>query len=193
MKTNDFFRISDPQALKVDEFTIPPDWWSRGYEYHWALTQAIQDEVVVDAGCGPGHPFKNAIAEFSKHVYAVDLCTVSYNPKFKNIEVINADIRNMPIKSESIDTVYCISVLEHLKLDEIDESLKEFSRILAPNGRCVITCDIGTCVSIQKINQIFDIAHKYFKYDEYMALPDYDTVYSKTYQLYCYHIILNRR
>ena len=62
MIDNAFFQKNDPSTLDLMGFEIDPSWWSRSYEYPWALSFAEKDDVVVDMGCGyVDRPFKHAL------------------------------------------------------------------------------------------------------------------------------------
>jgi SAM-dependent methyltransferase len=58
-----------------------------------------------------------------------------------NVSFTAADMRALPFKAASFDAVYCISVLEHT--GEYPKILDEFSRILKPGGRLILTFDIS--------------------------------------------------
>ena len=48
-----------------------------------------------------------------------------------------ADVRDLPLKSGSIDTVICLEVLEYVS--DSARALAEFSRILAPGGKLILS------------------------------------------------------
>lgn len=50
---------------------------------------------------------------------------------------IVSDITKIPVDNNSYDTIMCIEVLEHLP--EPINAIKEFSRIIKPNGKLIIT------------------------------------------------------
>ena len=143
MNANGYFRKLDPQIKEMAGFPIPPDWWSRGYEYAWAIAQARPGEMVMDAGCGFGHPLKYELAKVSKRVFAVDVSPgVLELTEREGVEYICADMADTGLPAESMDTIYCISVLEHLKKEELWDVWQEFIRLLKPGGRVVITLDV---------------------------------------------------
>jgi SAM-dependent methyltransferase len=51
-----------------------------------------------------------------------------------------SDARAVEIDSETVDCVYCISVLEHIA--DFERVISEASRILRPNGTFILTFDI---------------------------------------------------
>ena len=77
---NRFFTYDDEKLDKLifDLTKDPILWWSRIYEYNWALNIISSDlskKTIMDSCCGNFHPFKFALAQFdNNHVYACDLC-----------------------------------------------------------------------------------------------------------------------
>ena len=69
-------------------------------------------------------------------------CGKRYLPGFKHLDIIkyphidyvaNADNLNM-FEDNSIDEIYACHVLEHFNRNQIDDVLKEWNRVLIPNG-----------------------------------------------------------
>lgn len=57
------------------------------------------------------------------------------------VKFIEADMHTLPFKDDSMDVIYCISVLEHTRCYSL--ILDDFRRILRPGGCLVLTFDIG--------------------------------------------------
>ncbi len=77
----------------------------------------IQDAWVVDAGCGSGR-FAEVAADYGAEVIAVDLsgaveAVQSNFSRRPNIHVIQADLRQLPIRRDAITFLYSIGVLQH--------------------------------------------------------------------------------
>lgn len=144
---NGFFKLTDPKVGEIGGHQLLPSWWSRFYEYPWAMQFAEPGQIVADMGCGyTFRPLKNALAQVVERVYAID-----GNPQVLDLDapencwlvVANFTDRIPLIEEESIDRVFCISVLEDLqKGDMIEPALTEFSRVLAPDGLMVLTFDV---------------------------------------------------
>ncbi|NPV92171.1 MAG: class I SAM-dependent methyltransferase [Firmicutes bacterium] len=195
---NRYFRISDEHSRNIEGFEIPPEWWSRPYEYTWAKSQIKPGETVVDAGCGMNHPFVYILARYSDKVYAVDIdVRVKSLPETANVEYVHADLLNTGLPDESIETVYCISVIEHLGKDHTREAMKEFYRILKPGGRAVITLDITLdpsflTVWIKHPQEFIEIIPEGFDYGETDVERPEDLLVCKGYNLCTFRMVLHK-
>ena len=77
----------------------------------------LKDKLVLDAGCGVGRHMEVAL-KYGASVVGVDLSfsvDVAYENVGKNLKanVIQADILNLPFKSEVFDAAYSMGVLHH--------------------------------------------------------------------------------
>lgn len=106
--------------------------------------------TVVDLGSGVTF-FTFAVALMLCNVIPIDLdpCNISsihavmekWHSCDSKIFPIQGDVRNIPLLPNSVDCVYCISVLEHIP--DFEKTVTEMARILKPGGLCLITCDIN--------------------------------------------------
>ena len=145
MNAYGYFKQSDPRIEELAGYRLPEDWWSRPWEYAWALEYASPGMTVADMGCGWMYrPFKDALDVLGCKVYAVDgdkrLLT---QEKRTGIEFVVADItKPIPeIPEGSLDRVFCISVLEDLG-DMVAPALKQFARVIKPDGKIILTFDV---------------------------------------------------
>lgn len=142
---NGFFKKSDPSISELYGFRLPDDWWSRPWEYAWAIQFARPEMTVADMGCGWMYrPFKDALADICRFVYAVDADQRLFSQnKAQNMMFVEADITKeiFAIPEGSLDLVFCISVLEDLN-NIVGASLKEFRRCIGDDGRIVLTFDV---------------------------------------------------
>lgn len=156
---------------------IPKEWWSRPYEYAFALKHLKKTDIIIDAGCGLEHPFKWGAAKICKKVYAIDndarildLDNSQYESHISvnmlkdidrsgNIELIHSEIYNNCAK-EKVDKIFCISVLEHMSPELIDLTIKNFSEMLKPGGQLILTMDYPAMqpnLIVDKVKAHFDI------------------------------------
>lgn len=183
---NKFFTYKDDKLDKlIFDFTKDPIlWWSRIYEYCWALNEIIfelQKEVVIaDMACGTFHPFKFALASFKQNkVYACDLANLSYdniindmtiyfkdeiNSKENEIKKLydkiswrECDISNTQYDNKMFDIITCISVFEHLDKATQIKTLKEWHRVLKDDGKILLTCDSPFVEPYELIKDITDM------------------------------------
>jgi len=89
---------------------------------------------VCDVGCGNGQ-FLNDLSEWEgveyENLYGIDLITVSQNMVIKNpkIKYFSGPANKIPIGDKSVDLLTSFDCLEHLHPEEVENTLKEFSRV----------------------------------------------------------------
>lgn len=143
---NGFFKRSDRRADSIRGYDIDPLWWSRCYEYPWAIQYAEVDHMVADMGCGyPPRPFKTALADICKMTYAVDInpeiLTLPGIPKLEYRQADFTEHSTQYLDGACFDRIFCISVFEDLG-DRMYSALAHFKRILKPDGLIVMTFDV---------------------------------------------------
>lgn len=117
---------------------------SKRWEYPWALARAglAPGSRVLDAGCGPSI-FPIYLAGLGHPVAAIDLAVPNGLDVVHgvNVDYIRATLTRLPFADNSFDTVFCISVIEHLSPDGVPAAIQELRRVLRPGGRLLITTD----------------------------------------------------
>jgi SAM-dependent methyltransferase len=103
-------------------------------------SNVLNDKYVLDAGCGAGR-FSEIALKFGAKLIAVDFSS-AVDAAYKNLEsesklVIQADLSFLPIKSNSLDYIYCIGVLQHTK--DPESIVRELVRCLKPDGELTLT------------------------------------------------------
>lgn len=108
----------------------------------WSCVERFLDtlprnSLIGDMGCGNG---KNMLhrtdcecvgCDFSEGM--VKIC------KEKSLNVLNADICNLPFKDHSFDAVICIAVIHHLSTHEKrKKAIEECKRVLKNKGKMLI-------------------------------------------------------
>jgi SAM-dependent methyltransferase len=144
MSTNNgYFRTTDPTVNVVGGMQLLPSWWSRMYEYAWAIQFAKPGQVVADMGCGwSGRPFKEELADKGCDVYAIDGDPrVLDLPKHKGVRLIVRKFLEPMDDLPQFDVIFCVSVLEDLTKD-LPEVLKKFASKLKDDGLLVVTFDM---------------------------------------------------
>lgn len=141
---NAFFKNSDQHVTVLGRYPLQLAWWSRLFEYPWALRHAKPGQVVADMGCGwMPRPFKEALADVCDTVYAVDLDNrLLEQPITKpNLTYYVGDFCDHLDGLPEFDTIFCISVLEDVQ-DCLELALKNFAAHLKQDGRIVVTFDV---------------------------------------------------
>lgn len=117
-------------------------WWYRGLRELLTasiarLTANTPRAKILDAGCGPGKMRKSyaALRSFGMDFSAEALRFVSLQG---GRNVARASVTNVPFRSESFDLVLSSDVLCHRSIPDDVEALREFGRVLKPNGKLVL-------------------------------------------------------
>lgn len=127
-------------------------YWSRRWEYPWAIEQAMPREGmrVLDVGCGLA-PFLIYLGQIGCEAYGSDpgygsgdgLC--GYAEDFGTphiVEIRKESMSKLSWEKGSFDLVFCLSVLEHVSpFGEIESGMEEMKRVLKPNGKLIVTLD----------------------------------------------------
>ncbi|WP_379135912.1 class I SAM-dependent methyltransferase [Paenibacillus sp. sgz500958] len=207
------FFVNDDARREQLVYQLPESWWSRPYEYEWCINFISPHDTVLDATCGISHPLKFYLAEICEEVYAcdvdrrilsreavlseiaqdigVDAVHEVVQSWSDNLHLAHTNLTSLPYADESFDTIFCISVLEHLSLQESAAVLKEFHRTLNEEGLLVLTFGYPT-VSLPSINEL--LLHAGFVYwgETDFRLPD-NAVYSGEWGgLNCFRAILKK-
>lgn len=107
---------------------------------HFIGLEFKKGSILLHAGSGAGQVDKDLVNKYditaldiSKE--ALKLYKVTNGDKAKTMQ---ASIFNIPVKSPVFDGIYNLGVHEHFTGSENEKILKEFSRVLNPNGKIVL-------------------------------------------------------
>ncbi len=125
----------------------PEDEWlenTRGYRVrrrHLELLQLLQaqDQVILDAGCGPG-TYGIMLAQGGNQVIGVEISPESVvvareraDQKGVAFTPVVGDLEGLPFENDRFDICFCGWVLHHFP--DLDAAVAEFMRVLKPQGR----------------------------------------------------------
>lgn len=99
--------------------------------------QFNKNDVVLDLGCGNGK-FACWNQSRVKTMLAADLAPWFADRARKELPLLRADLRALPVRDGVLDKVFSIDVLEHLTHADIAAVLQEARRVLAPRGRLFV-------------------------------------------------------
>ena len=114
-------------------------------EFAFGLVEVGKDDDVLDIGCGGGVNIEKFLKLTSGHVDGLDYSEVSVEASRKRNQkavdngrcrVVQANVCDMPIDDESYDLVSAFETIYFWP--EIQETFKEVSRIIKPNGQFMI-------------------------------------------------------
>lgn len=106
------------------------------------LAECRGGNSILEVGFGSGLTFLNLNGMY-KRIYGLDLsCDVEevaavFAPHGIQPDLRNGNVLDMPYPDAKFDTVLLISILEHLKPEEVDRALREIKRVLKPGGQIV--------------------------------------------------------
>lgn len=121
-------------------------WWYRGM---FAITVALLGERLtrdgrrlLDAGCGTGGFLRWALQEGSfASAAGVDIGSAAIElarQSLPGVDLRAAPLRALPFEDDSFDLVVSNDVLQHVPESDVDASLSELRRVLAPGGSVLL-------------------------------------------------------
>lgn len=93
----------------------------------------IKNKKILDAGCGTSFLSK-CISPNLANIYNVDNCELSlnYSKRRGMLNVISADLNQLPFNNEAFDVCVCMDVIEHNKDDKL--LVGELGRVVKKGG-----------------------------------------------------------
>ena len=134
---------------------------SETWDSHWQGRKGLKDDLsdeplwpticdhlnapgrLLEAGCGTGQ-WVQYLSKLGHEVIGIDYAASGlevgrlHNP---NLNLIQADFRNLPFKDETFDYIVSFGAIEH-DIEGPEYALREFRRVLKPNGKlmCSVPC-----------------------------------------------------
>ena len=123
----------DPVALLRAESLVKSSWVIDKIKHHGFFNPTTK---ILDVGCGAGF-LSNSLALQGFQVTGIDMSDESLKVarKFdetKSVEYLFSDAYKMPFPDEHFEVLTAMDFLEHI--DRPADMIKEFSRVLKPNG-----------------------------------------------------------
>ena len=131
----------DPREYELMYRVEDEHWWYRGMA---SITRTLLDRWygaslqlrILEAGCGTGSAMSTLLADYGC-VTGVDIhpLALQYCRKRGISRIACASILDLPFASAQFGLVTCFDVLYEKAVDSDLAALREFLRVLAPNGR----------------------------------------------------------
>jgi ubiquinone/menaquinone biosynthesis C-methylase UbiE len=153
--------------------------WSRQWEYPFVFTRIEQfmrqkksETSILDAGSGVTFFPYCLVSSFDNVKLACCDNDARWGPTFAAINTRTAssvkfaagDVHDLPFKDDSMDVIYCISVLEHMRSHE--RVMQEFHRVLVHDGLLLLTFDLSldsaTELSLRQAKKTISMVQSYF-------------------------------
>lgn len=149
---------------------------TRAYTWNW-ITQFTKhyskNDVVIDIGCGSGRNLRensNWVGIDNSKTF-VEIC------RKKNLNVLQADMTDLPIKNNSVDAIISIASFHHLSNKERRmKALREMHRILKQN--CKILISVWSIHQPEKTRRTFEYG------DNIVPWNKYGIIYERYYYIF---------
>src|SRR5271165_1089594 len=134
----------DAVLTLTGERTIPgldvENYWFRRHEVvYQRLARRCAGREVLEAGCGEGYG-ADLIAGVARRVTALDYdeATVAHvRARYPRVEVMHANLTELPLADHSVDVVVNFQVIEHLW--DQPRFVRECARVLRPSGLLMVS------------------------------------------------------
>jgi ubiquinone/menaquinone biosynthesis C-methylase UbiE len=132
--------VNNLDPIKYYYFPIFGGMYRRRVEL--ALEQCSGGERVLEVGFGTGLAFPN-LHELYQEIHGIDLTAdieavkSVFEPIGIPLFLKQGDVLSLPYEDNYFDTVLLISILEHLKPQELKQACAQVKRVLKPGGQMV--------------------------------------------------------
>ncbi|MEI8067721.1 MAG: class I SAM-dependent methyltransferase [Candidatus Shapirobacteria bacterium] len=130
----------------------------------------VKNKNVLDIGCGFGWLEYNFV-NLAKEIIAVDLdkkniLMCKKYIKNKNVSFILGSALNLPVKTNTVDTVVASELIEHLPKNKEDEFFSEANRVLKKGGILYLTTPFNSFWSTFFDPAWWLINHRHYSFDK---------------------------
>ena len=151
---------------------------TRVYTWKWVddfIYSQNKNNIILDIGCGNGRNMT-----FSDYNFiGIDNCVGFLNIcREKKLNVLEADMTNIPLNSNTFDSIICIASFHHLSTIELRiKCLNEIKRLIKPN--CLILLSVWSINQPKKTKKIF------YKYgDTIVTYNKFGKIYERYYYIF---------
>lgn len=146
------------QDVDLARYQNPPADTCHSLEYAFYLLGDVKDKLVLDLGCGSGEelvPLRRRAARVIGLDISPDLIAIAEERLRK--DGIDAELRvasayETHLPGESVDVVFCMSILHHLQLERVKQEIR---RILKPDGLFIVKEPIRFSWTMKQLRRLF--------------------------------------
>lgn len=123
----------------IPDLDIENYWFRRHQVVYQRLAPRCADLEVLEAGCGEGYG-ADLIAAVARRVVAVDYdaaAVAHVRARYPRVEVMQANLAELPLPDASVDIVVNFQVIEHLW--DQPQFVAECARVLRPSGLLMVS------------------------------------------------------
>jgi SAM-dependent methyltransferase len=123
----------------IPDLDIENYWFRRHQVVYQRLAPRCAGREVLEAGCGEGYG-ADLIAGIARRVVAVDYdeaAVVHVRSRYARVQVMQANLAQLPMPDASVDVVVNFQVIEHL-WDQA-QFVSECARVLRPSGLLMVS------------------------------------------------------
>lgn len=123
----------------IPDLDIENYWFRRHQVVYQRLAPRCADREVLEAGCGEGYG-ADLIAGVARRVVAVDYdaaAVAHVRGRYPRVEVMQANLAELPLPDASVDAVVNFQVIEHLW--DQSQFVAECARVLRPAGLLMVS------------------------------------------------------
>ena len=156
------------QDVDLTRYQDPPADTPFPLEYAFHLLGNVHDKVVLDLGCGSGESVVPLCQRGAKVVgidISPDLIAIAKRRLCRY--GVSADLRvgsayETGLPNESIDVVFCMSLLHHL---EINRAMREILRIVRARGRFILKEPVRFSWTAKQLRRLFPAKQDISEYE----------------------------
>lgn len=150
---------------------VEPDLLNEHLSRYLFARPLVEGRCALDVGCGTGYGTA-VLAQTARKVLALDVSAESVafaraSYPARNAAFLVADCRQIPLGSQSVDTVVCFEVIEHLAEQEV--LLEEIHRVLRPDGLLAISTPNRVYYTEER-KEVNPFHVREFNFDEFLTL-----------------------
>ncbi len=122
--------------------------------------QSLDNKIIVELGTGPGHILEELLKEKFKYIYGIDISLEMLlrakirNNNNKRLQLINANVENIPLKEKSVDLI--ISRGSIFFWENFDKAFREIYRVLKEDGFLLIGGGYGISTPDNIVEEILN-------------------------------------